>query len=144
MKGTSCITSSNTGSESKRKDNSFSHQSESDTNSNKNVQSSCDHYLEAENQKEIISPRSSCGNLKLPKVTNMTRKNRVKKQDVLTGSLSLNNLDELLLEEVEDDLVVQRRSSRKSSNAKMRNRPQNDPNSSDEREIRLLTALLQY
>jgi hypothetical protein len=143
MKGTSCITSSNTGSESKRKYNSFSHQSESDTNSNKNVQSSCDHYLEAENQKEIISPRSSCENLKLPQVTNMTRKNRVKKQDVLAGSLSLNNLDELLLEEV-DDLVVQRRSSRKSSNAKMRNRPQNDPNSSDEREVRLLTELLQY
>jgi hypothetical protein len=98
--------------------------------------------LETEDQKEIIFPQSSCENLK-SQVTNMTRKKRVK-QNMLAGSLSLNNLDELLLEEDKDDLVVQKRNSRKSSKSKMRNLPQNDPNSSDEREVRLLTSLLRY
>lgn len=141
-KGTNCSTGSKSGgTESKSKDNSCSHQYGSNTNS-KNVQSSCEQYLEAEDQKEIISPQSSCENLKL-QVANMTRKKRVK-QNMLAGSLSLNNLDELLLEEDEDDLVVQKRNSRKSSNSKMRNRPQNDLSSSDEREVRFLTSLLQY
>ncbi|PNF23937.1 hypothetical protein B7P43_G10037 [Cryptotermes secundus] len=132
-KGTNDNTGSNIGgTESKSKDNSCRHQYGSNTNS-KNIQSSCEPYLEAEDQKEIISPPRKCENLKL-QVANMTRKKRVK-QNMLAGSLSLNNLDELLLEEDEGDLVVQKRNIRKSSNSKMRNRPQNDPNSSDEREV---------
>jgi hypothetical protein len=140
---TSCSTDFNCGSKSKSKDNSCSYQNGSATKS-KNMHSNCDQYFEADDQKEITSPEISCENLKL-QVTNIHRKKR-DKPSILAGSLSLNNLDELLLEEEEDnDLIVQRRiSNRKSCNVKVRNGYQNDPNSSDEREVRFLISLLQY
>jgi hypothetical protein len=120
-KDTDCSTDLNSGSRSKSKDNSCSYQNGSDTKS-KNMHSNCDQYLKAEDKKEICSQRD--------------------KQTILAGSLSLNNLDELLLEG-DEDLIVQRQRNRKSSNAKVRNRSQNDPNSSDESEVRLLMSLLQ-
>lgn len=115
-KDPSCGTDSNSSSKSKSRDNSCSHQNGSDTKSN-DVHPMCDKYLETD------------------QITSVNRKKR-DKQSMLAGSQSLNNLDELLLEE--DDLIVQTSSSRKSSNVKAKNQPQNDPNSSDEREVRFL------
>lgn len=134
MKGTNDGTSTVTGSESKKKDyNPSSHQIQSETNSN-NLQSSCVQDLETKDQKAFpLGSRCEHLNLRIPHVGNVTRKKRVKKQNMLAGSLSLNNLDELLLEEEEEDLVIHSRSSRTSPHEKMKNGSQND--SSDEREV---------
>ncbi|KAJ9577583.1 hypothetical protein L9F63_005850, partial [Diploptera punctata] len=70
-----------------------------------------------------------------PHVNNASKKKWNKKQNFLAGSLSLNNLDELLLEEEEEDATVRKRSNRSSPNDKSRNGSQNDPSSSDEREV---------
>ena len=67
--------------------------------------------------------------------SNGHRMKQNKKQNFLAGSLSLNNLDELLLEEEEEEGSVQNRSSRSSPNEKGRNGLQNDSCSSDEREV---------
>jgi hypothetical protein len=134
-KDTSCSADLNSGS--KSKDNSGSYQNGSVTKS-KNMHSNCDQCLKTEDQKEI-SPPISCENHEL-QVAKMNRKKK-DKQTTLAGSLSLNNLDELLLEG-DDELIVQRRSNRKGSNVKARNQSQNDHSSSDESEVRLLMSLL--
>jgi hypothetical protein len=134
MKSTIDGTSTVTGSESKRKDsNPSSHLIQSETNSN-NLQPRCMQDLETRGQKASpLGSRYEHPNLRIPHVSNVTRKKKIKKQNIMAGSLSLNNLDELLLEEEEEDLVVRSRSSRTSPHEKMKYGSQND--SSDEREV---------
>jgi hypothetical protein len=136
MKGSGDDTSRGTGGEPRRRGYDSYSRTQSETNS-KNLQFSCVQGLETEDQKESHSVRSRCENLNLriPHVSNVTRKKRVKKQNLLAGSLSLNNLDELLLEEAQEDLVIRSKSSRTNPHEKMKNGSQNDSNSSDEREV---------
>jgi hypothetical protein len=94
-----------------------------------------DLHLSPDNQEDVFFASSNNNrNLKLPHVTSASRTKRVQKQNILVGSVSLNNLDELLLEEEKNDLVVHRRSRQNCYN-EMRNGPQNDPSASDEREV---------
>jgi hypothetical protein len=129
MTGTSGRTNSSTDPESKKKRSNCNSQKIQSKGNKKNL------HLSPDDQKEAVSFASSNKNhnLKLP-VTSVTRTKRVQKQNILAGSVSLNNLDELLLEEEKNDLVVHRRSRRNCYN-EMRNGPQNDPSSSDEREV---------
>jgi hypothetical protein len=136
MNAISGSTCSNTGNVSKKKEsNSSSHQTQSEIN-NKDLQCSCEQGLETEYQKGTVSPGSSHVNmnLKVAHVTNVSGRKRIKKQNILAGSLSLNNLDELLLEE-DDNFLVQSSNSRASPNERTRSGSQNDSNSSDEREV---------
>lgn len=130
MKGTSGRPTSNTNPETKRKDSNCNCQQSQPKANRKN------RHMSTDNQEEAVSHASSSKNhnLKLSHVASVTRKKRVQKQNILAGSVSLNNLDELLLEEEENDLVVQRR-SRQTRHNEMRNGPQNYPSSSDEREV---------
>ncbi|PSN31822.1 hypothetical protein C0J52_27410 [Blattella germanica] len=120
-------TKSSSSSESKYRDSSScSYMSHSELN--EDSKSSCSQSLGGESQ-------TSCESLNYkPHVTNLSRKKRVKKQNFLAGSLSLNNLDELLLEEDEDEGTIRNRSSRSSPNENPRIASQNE-HSPDEREV---------
>ncbi|KDR23146.1 hypothetical protein L798_15228 [Zootermopsis nevadensis] len=114
-------------SESKRKiSNSCNHQTES------NFESTCVQDLESEDKKGAapLGSRHEHLNSRIPHVGKVTRKQRAEKGNILPGSLSLNNLDQLLLEEDDEDLVAR---SGVSPQEKTRNESRTD--SSDEREV---------
>ncbi|XP_069702877.1 uncharacterized protein [Periplaneta americana] len=66
------------------------------------------------------SPESQ--NVKLPVVTNMTRK----KQSTLAGAFSLNNLDELIIEEKEEEIAKRSRRERASPHERTNNATQSE------------------